>query len=84
MDILFTIIIDTILAFALCGDDEVDPDFAVKELEGIASRLKELDPQTKQAFLNKVYAEANLAARAGNPERAQELRELPENMGLLE
>jgi ABC-type Zn uptake system ZnuABC Zn-binding protein ZnuA len=70
--------------FALCGDDEVDPNFAVKELERIAAYLEDLEPQMKQAFINKVYAEAKRESEAGNVKRAEELQRLPEDMELLE
>lgn len=82
MKILLKLVIDMILTFAYSGDEEIDPDFAVSQLEWISATLKELDADTLRSFLDQVSEEGDRAEQSGNESRAQQLREMIDHLGL--
>jgi predicted oxidoreductase len=82
MDTLLKLIIDLVLVFANSGDEQIDPDFAVEQLEKISAGLKQLEPDMLQAFIEKIDDEASAATKLGNREYANQLRQLPSDLGL--
>ena len=73
IDILLKLIVDNVFVFSYCEDDEIELDFAVKQMERIWGTLETLDPTTYQAFIAKVHEEAKREAQAGNEQRAEQL-----------
>ena len=49
--VLMRIIIQNICFFELSSDDAVNPDNAVREIEGIASELNDLNDADKEVFI---------------------------------
>ena len=75
------------LAVFLTGSDDqtVDPDAAVRELETLASHLRELSDADRHAFI--IYVTGTLASEshaAGDTKRETILRKLPSDLGLLD
>jgi hypothetical protein len=71
-------VVDHALFLATAGDDEVQPDVAVEQLEALAHAARSLPPEEQDALRRAVQARAE---RASGDERAT-LEELPENLGL--
>lgn len=84
MKILLKLIIDVSLIFAYSGDDEIDPDFAMSQLEWIANTLRKLDPATLKLLLDQISEEAAAAERNGNEARSQQLKQMIDDLGLRE
>ena len=72
------ILIDVCVFFASAGDDEVDPDAAVRQLEEIAYALRQAPNADRVGFLERLKERTHAAA---GHERAT-LSELAENLGL--
>ena len=75
------------LAVFLAGSDDqtVDPDAALRELEGLSSHLQELSDADRHAFI--MYVTGTLASEsraAGDTKRETILRDLPSHLGLID
>lgn len=69
----------------LSEDDVVDPDSAVKQLEGLAATLGELGPAERRDFARLVTDYALEEESRGAPaDRVACIRELPDALGLIE
>jgi hypothetical protein len=80
---LMKVMIELIVFLGLSGDDVVNPDAAVAQLEAIANDLRALGPNDKTAlvrFINE-YAD-ELSAAGDSSERAEFIREIPSSIGL--
>lgn len=82
MNELLKLLIELIFVFANSGDDQIDADFSVGQLERISVALKRLDPETRKAFLLKINEEAAKEEGLGNEDRAEQLRQMPIDLGL--
>jgi hypothetical protein len=78
-EVLMTIVVHAAAFFELSGEDAVDPDAALKQLEWISWELERLDPDAKEALIAFVLAEAE-AER--DPRRRAFLFEFPQALGL--
>jgi hypothetical protein len=76
---LMRIVLDAAAFFELSGDDVVDPDIAVKQLEWISWELKQLNPSARDAFVALALAEAEATQ---DPRYRTFLLEFPEGLGL--
>ncbi len=76
-------VVDALVFFSLSGDEVVNPDAAVEQLEHIASYLKELSDAEKQELLEYFRkAAAQEGATTGNTAKVDFLSSLGECMGL--
>ena len=80
---LMTIVLETLVFLELAGDDIVDPDAAVSQMEGSVATLTRLTPKEKAEFINFIreYADEEERQR-GRPERIEFFRSMPDNFGL--
>jgi len=78
MSSLADMVVDHALFLATAGDEEVQPDVAVEQLEALAHAARSLPEEDRDALRRAVQARAG---RAGGDQRA-ELDELGENLGL--
>jgi hypothetical protein len=79
--VLAGVIVDIVWWLDSCGDDEVDPDSAVKMMESVAWVMGEL-PDDHQQQLIEVLEE--MADSEPNEARAVQLRSFPFACGLVE
>jgi hypothetical protein len=84
MKILIKLIIHVSYIFAYSGDDKIDPDFAISQLEWISTTLKKLDPATLKLLLDQVGEEIDQEQKNGNEPRAKQLKQLIAELGLVE
>jgi hypothetical protein len=80
-EVLMTIVVHAAAFFELSGEDAVDPDAALKQLEWIHWELERLDPDAKQALIAFVRAEAETT---DDPRYRAFLLEFPTALGLLD
>lgn len=80
--VLMQIVVDELAFLEMSGDDVVDPDAAVRQLEGIAALLQELPSAERRQFLGFVKEQADRAARDEDRLLVEFLRKLPEALGL--
>ena len=78
MSSLADIVVDQALFLATAGDEEIQPDVAVEQLEALAHAARSLSERERDAVRRAVRARAE---RATGDERAA-LDELPDNLGL--
>ncbi|MCF3132079.1 hypothetical protein IPZ69_17275 [Streptomyces olivochromogenes] len=64
-----------------CSDEQMDPDDAVKILEGVAHLLTQLSNDQRSEFIDLL---GGMAAEETNPARREFLEGFPANMGLVE
>jgi hypothetical protein len=80
---LMTIVLETLAFFELAGDDLVEPDSAVEQMEGAAHFLAQLSAEEKKQFADfaRRYAddEANVK---GTAERVEFFRSVPQHFDL--
>jgi hypothetical protein len=68
----------------LSGDDVVDPDAAVRELEGLAATLKRLSSSERNAFAEFTNRYADSEQKKGQTEEyVNFVRSFPEGIGLI-
>jgi hypothetical protein len=75
-------VIDDLLVFAYCKDTEIDPDFAVLQLERIAANIQSLEQADLRVFLERVAFRSKKAIESGDSLLAGRLQELPEHLGV--
>jgi hypothetical protein len=80
-EVLMTIVVHAAAFFELSGEDAVDPDAALKQLEWIRWELEQLDWDAKQALIAFVRAEAEAT---DDPRYRAFLLEFPTALGLLD
>jgi len=69
----------------LSGDDIVNPDAAVRELETLSHELQMLSLTERQAFIDFTSHDAEDEVRRGQPQRRTEfIKSLPETLGLVD
>lgn len=82
---LMRIIIQNICFFELSSDDAVNPDDAVREIEGIASELNDLNDADKEVFICFIQEYALSEEEAGQPEKRVEfIKSIPISLGLID
>lgn len=79
--VLVGLVVDVVWWLDSCGDEEVDPDAAVKMMENVAWVMGDL-PDDQQQRLIEVLGE--LADAEQDPARAKQLRSFPFDCGLVE
>jgi hypothetical protein len=82
MDPLIKILVEDILVFAYCSDDEIHEDFSVEQLERIAASVSEAGASEVERFCGVVRAMADEARASGQLQRAEQLDAMPQHMGL--
>lgn len=75
---LADMVVDHALFLATAGDEEVQPDVAVEQLEALAHAARSLPEDEKDDLRRAVRARAERASG----EQAAVLEELPDNLGL--
>ena len=75
-------IVESAAFLALSGDDVINPDVAVAQLEQLAAILKTLTPSEREEFIAYVQNLASSERRSGNAKRADFLSSLPSDLGL--
>ncbi len=78
------IIIDDVLVFAYCDDSEVEPDFAVAQLERIAASLLALAVDDRKLVVEKISRRSVDARLQGDFILAERLSALPGHLGIEE
>ena len=77
-------IVDFAAFLSLSGEDVVQPDAAVEQLEQLASTLKEMTHEDQQIFVHYINELARLEGQAGKDKRLTSFLEtLPENLGIV-
>ncbi|MGW1029183.1 hypothetical protein ACWD4J_36815 [Streptomyces sp. NPDC002577] len=79
--VLAGLVVDVVWFLESCGDDEVDPDSAVKIMESVGWVLQQLPPDQRGRFLE---ALRDLAEAEPNPGRREFLESFPFACGLVE
>jgi hypothetical protein len=82
VDPLIQILVEDILVFAYCSDDQIDEDFSVEQLERIAGCVSAAGEGEVKRFLAVVRTMADEARENGQPVRAEQLDAMPRQMGL--
>ena len=82
IDPLIQILVEDILVFAYCSDDQIDEDFSVEQLERIVGCVSAAGEGEVKRFLAVVRAMADEARENGQPVRAEQLDAMPRHMGL--
>ncbi|MEV5783941.1 hypothetical protein AB0L42_23465 [Streptomyces sp. NPDC052287] len=75
------LLVDVVWWLKSCGDEEVDPDSAVKMMEGVGEALLQLSSDQRQRLLQVV---ADLAEAEQNPARREFLESFPFSIGMVE
>ncbi|MFE0925834.1 hypothetical protein ACFW4O_03405 [Streptomyces mutabilis] len=75
------LLVDVVWWLESCGDEEVDPDSAVKMMESLGWALLQLSPDQRQRLLHVL---ADLAAREQDPARREFLESFPSAIGMVE
>jgi hypothetical protein len=79
--VLAGLIVDIMWWLDSCGDEEVDPDSAVKMMENVAWIMGELPADQQQRLIETL---GTLADAEQHPARAKQLRSFPFAYGLVE
>ncbi|WP_234376784.1 hypothetical protein [Streptomyces sp. TP-A0356] len=74
-------LVDVLWFIEDCEDEQMDPDDAVKVLDGVAHLVGQLSNEQRVEFLDLIGA---MAAVETDPERREFLEEFPEGFGLVE
>ncbi|MGY1581408.1 hypothetical protein [Streptomyces sp. MN13] len=75
------LVVDVVWFLESCGDDEVDPDSAVKMMEGVGGELLRLPPDQRARLLQVL---TDLAEAEPNPARREFLESFPFACGLVD
>ncbi|MFF3566001.1 hypothetical protein ACFYXS_38845 [Streptomyces sp. NPDC002574] len=75
------LLVDVVWWLESCGDEEVDPDSAVKMMEGVGGVLLQLPPDQRARL---VQALADLAEAEQDPARRSVLESFPFAVGMAE
>ncbi|CAL9534795.1 hypothetical protein SUDANB126_04115 [Streptomyces sp. enrichment culture] len=75
------LVVDVVWFLDSCGDDEVDPDSAVKMTESVGGELLRLPPDQRDRLLQVL---TDLAEAEPNPARREFLESFPFACGLVE
>ncbi|MEV5313715.1 hypothetical protein [Streptomyces sp. NPDC052610] len=75
------LVVDVVWFLESCGDDEVDPDSAVKMLEGVGGELLRLPPDQRARLLRVL---TGLAEAEPNSARREFLESFPFACGLVD
>ncbi|MGW0190115.1 hypothetical protein ACWDV7_30755 [Streptomyces sp. NPDC003362] len=75
------LVVDVVWFLESCGDDEVDPDSAVKMLEAVSGELLRLPPDQRARLLRVL---TGLAEAEPNPARREFLESFPFACGLAD
>ncbi|MGW7568527.1 hypothetical protein ACWGJV_19920 [Streptomyces tendae] len=75
------LVVDALWFLDSCGDDEVDPDSAVKMMESVGGELLRLPLDQRDRFLQVL---TDLAEAEPNPARREFLQSFPFACGLVE
>ncbi|GGS94417.1 hypothetical protein [Streptomyces chromofuscus] len=75
------LVVDAVWFLESCGDEEVDPDSAVKMMENIGWELLQLPADQRDRFMQVL---ADMAAAEENPERREFLESFPFAVGMVE
>ncbi|MFJ1980679.1 hypothetical protein [Streptomyces albogriseolus] len=78
---LARLVVDALWFLDSCGDDEVDPDSAVKMMESVSGELLRLPLDQRDRLLQVL---ADLAEAEPNPARREFLQSFPFACGLVE
>lgn len=82
---LMRAIVEAVVFAGLSGDEVIQQDAAVAQLEQLASVLKGLSPEERASFLKYVQGMAAAEERDhGRSARVEFLFSIPENLGLTE
>ncbi|MEV7860783.1 hypothetical protein AB0O86_18605 [Streptomyces hirsutus] len=79
--VLAGLVVDVLWFLDSCGDDEVDPDSAVKMMEGVGGELLRLPLAQRERLLQVL---TDLAEAEPNPARREFLESFPFTCGLVE
>ncbi|MCX5402043.1 hypothetical protein [Streptomyces sp. NBC_00102] len=79
--VLAGLVVDVVRFLDTCGDDEIDPDSAVKMTESVSWVLGQLPPDQQSHFLTVL---GNLAGAEQDPERRAYFEAFPFACGLAE
>jgi hypothetical protein len=83
--ILMRIIIDIAVFLELSGDDIIDPDAAITQLENLAANLQELTEEDLRTFVRFVAEVASTSQDEGEREEVVNfLKSLPSALGLTD
>jgi hypothetical protein len=82
MDELARIVVEDVLAFAYCGENEIDDDFSVAQLERIAHQLRSAEASVTEQFIRTIHSMEQEARQRGEDERARRLSSMPAHLGL--
>ncbi|HEY1123512.1 MAG TPA: hypothetical protein VGE67_17985 [Haloferula sp.] len=80
MDPLIRILIEDILVFEHCSEDQMDDDFAIEQLERIVAGVLSAGEEGVSRFFAEVRAMADEARANGQLQRAEQLEAIPEQM----
>ncbi|MGW4759324.1 hypothetical protein [Streptomyces chartreusis] len=81
MSALAGLVVDAVWFLESCGDDEIDPDSAVKMVEGVGGALLRLPLDQRDRLLQVL---TDLAEVEPDPARREFLESLPSACGLVE
>lgn len=82
MERVLRLLIADIMIFAYCQDAEIDPDFAVAQLERHAAEIAQWPQELLSLFRMEVQDASRQAREQGNQEDADRLDLLPEHLGI--
>lgn len=82
MDAFAKIIAEDVLVFAYCGEDQMDEEFSVTQLERVALELRLAGDKAIASFIRTVADMEQEARAQGLSERAEQLASMPIHLGL--
>ncbi|MFG2313104.1 hypothetical protein ACGFS9_31215 [Streptomyces sp. NPDC048566] len=74
-------LVDVLWCVDACEDEQMDPDDAVKVLEGVAALVSHLSNDQRREFTDLL---GSMAAQETNPSRRAFLEDFPEGFGVVE
>lgn len=83
MQQLIRILVEDILTFAYCDEDQIAEDFSAAQLERIAAALGASGDAAIQSFLGAVSDMTNEARASGDNERTEQLELMSSHLGLV-
>nr|WP_202456296.1 MULTISPECIES: hypothetical protein [unclassified Streptomyces] len=74
-------LVDVLWFVERCEDEQMDPDDAVKVLEGVAALMSHLSDDQRSEFMDLL---GSMASQENDPSRRDFLLDFPEEFGLVE
>ena len=83
MEMIIRVLVEDILSFAFCDEEQMSEDFSVAQLERIAQHLRLLPQIELDEFIAVVQAMSVEAHAGGDTMRGEQLDLVPSHLGIM-